>query len=291
MELRLLEYFLTVSEELHFTRAAEKLGISQPTLSQQIKVLEGTLGISLFKRVGKKVFLTESGEVLKYHAIKTFYELEQAKIAINELAGFQRGKITVGCAGSHLLTSSVITFHKVFPKIKVSVLELPTDEIKQNLLTNKIDIGIIYLPSDDERLLTQPLFQEEFYLVVSTENKLSNKKEITTDELKDIEINLLRNEYLIRQIIDQSCKHIGLEIEPSIELSTLEALLQLTRKNVGATILPGHYLATVDNSGICKIKVKNFIEDTMVGIIYHKDTYYCETMKMFIRYLKGNYEL
>ncbi|WMT42770.1 LysR family transcriptional regulator [Paenibacillus sp. D2_2] len=91
MEHRLLEYFLAVSEELHFTRAAEKLGISQPTLSHQIRLLEHELGAPLFHRSGKKTILTQAGHILLGHAYRVINELKLARQEINELSGLQRG--------------------------------------------------------------------------------------------------------------------------------------------------------------------------------------------------------
>src|SRR4051812_37770212 len=104
MEIQLLEYFMAICESLHFTKAAEKLRISQPTLSHQIKLLEDRLGTPLFERVGKKVFITQAGKCLLEHSERIFFELDQVDIKIKEIRGLQRGKLTIGCSGTHLLT-------------------------------------------------------------------------------------------------------------------------------------------------------------------------------------------
>ncbi|ARK28868.1 LysR substrate-binding domain-containing protein [Halalkalibacter krulwichiae] len=287
MEIRLLEYFLTVTEELHFTRAAERLGISQPTLSQQIKVLEDSIGSPLFNRVGKKIYITEAGDVLKKHALRTFYELEQAKVAINELKGLKRGKLTIGCCGSYLLTSTIASFNLKYPDIHLSIVELPTEETKQALLTNELDMGIVYLPAEEEQLISEPLFKEEFYLVVSNEHDLASEQYIELQQLENVRMILLRKEYLIRQIIDKKIKSGSLE--PIIELTTLESLLQLTALNIGATILPANYLNELDQSGLCKVKIVDSFEQTTVGIVLRKNVYHCESLKVFIKCLKNNY--
>src|SRR4051794_11976840 len=111
VDYRLLVYFLAVCEELHFTKAAEKLGISQPTLSQQIRLLEDRVGSPLFQRIGKKIYVTEAGEILRKHSRNIFHELEQAQMAMNELQGMQRGRLRIGCSGNHLLTATIMTFH------------------------------------------------------------------------------------------------------------------------------------------------------------------------------------
>ena len=184
MELRLLEYFLAVCEELHFTKAAEKLRISQPTLSQQIQILESRLGTKLFKRVGKKVYISDSGKILLEHTLRIFNEVEQAQVKINELEGLKRGNLTIGCSGNHLLAKSIISFHKQYPDIKLSILEMPTEETKLRLLNNQLDIGIVFLPLQDDKLNVIPLFIEEFFLIVSVEHELSNKTFVKLENLK-----------------------------------------------------------------------------------------------------------
>src|SRR5215471_11283632 len=96
IELRHLRYFLAVAEAAHFTKAAAKLRVSQPTLSHQIRQLEGQLNLSLFDRIGRRIKLTEAGELLLPHARRVFRELEQAQAALGELHGLKRGQLTVG---------------------------------------------------------------------------------------------------------------------------------------------------------------------------------------------------
>src|SRR5699024_7509983 len=96
MELRQLEYFMTVCKTLHFTQAAEELFISQPSLSQQIKKLEFEVGTPLVDRIGKKTALTEAGKILLTHSQHIFHELEQAQAAIRDFYGLERGNLTIG---------------------------------------------------------------------------------------------------------------------------------------------------------------------------------------------------
>lgn len=172
MEFRLLEYFMAVCEELHFTKAATKLGISQPTLSQQIQLLEGRMGTMLFRRVGKKNYLTEAGQTLKEHTLRIFHELEQAQTEINELKGMQRGKLRIGCSGNHLLTRTLLSFHMKVPGVSLSILELTTEETKQGLLANKLDLGIVFLPLNDDQIISKELYTEELSLAVGLEHPL-----------------------------------------------------------------------------------------------------------------------
>jgi len=132
IELRHLRYFLAVAEASHFTRAAETLYISQPTLSQQIKQLEVELGTALFDRIGKRVMLTEAGEILRVHAQRVLVELEQAQAAIQELEGLQRGELTVGIVqtvNAYMIPDLAACFTASYPTISLHIQELSADEI------------------------------------------------------------------------------------------------------------------------------------------------------------------
>ncbi len=191
MELRLLEYFMTICETLHFTKAAEKLRISQPTLSHQIKILESQVGSALFERVGKKVFITQAGECLLEHAERAFFELQQAQIKINEIRGLQRGELTIGCSGSHLLNSTVISFSRKYPKIGLSIKELTTKETMDEILHHRLDLGIIFIDSLNNQLDSTPLFIEELLLVVSVDDPLATLSSIDLASLQTIPLTLL----------------------------------------------------------------------------------------------------
>ncbi len=103
MELRQLEYFMAICDELHFTRASEKLGITQPTLSHQIKALEDEVGVPLFDRIGKRIAITEAGSVLQHQCTQIFSHLKSALEEIQELKKIERGKIYIGALPGRLI--------------------------------------------------------------------------------------------------------------------------------------------------------------------------------------------
>lgn len=289
MEFRLLEYFVAVCEELHFTRAAEKLGISQPTMSQQIRLLEGRLGTPLFRRVGKKVYLTEAGHILLNRTRKIFYELKQVNNEINELKGLQRGKLTIGCSGNHILLPSIMSFHEKYPEIELSVIDATTEETKEGILNNQVDIGILFLPIDDNQLESISLFNEELYLVVSSEHEWANVPHIKLKDLQSAPIFLLQKKYLIRQFIDKYCAEAGFELKPFIELSDNESLLKMVVLNKGATILQKSYLDNIGYDNVRIIPIIDLIFEKKMGVIYRRETNMPPTIKLFIKQLIMDY--
>jgi LysR family cyn operon transcriptional activator len=290
MELRVLEYFLAVCDELHFTKAAERLGISQPTLSQQIRLLEGRLGTPLFRRVGKKNYITEAGHILRNHTIRVFFELEQAQIKINEIKGLQRGKLRIGCSGNHLLTTSIVSFHAKYPNISLSVIELATEETRHGLLNNELEIGVVFLPLEDVHLISHPLYTEELSLAISSAHPLAKESSIPFHYLQKLALILFPEKFLVRQMINTYGKEEGIVLTPILELSTMDSMLQMVRLNIGATILPKSYLNLnyAKDQQIKIIPITDPVPQKTVGIVYRNELMISLSMEAFINELKSN---
>ncbi|GIP59211.1 LysR substrate-binding domain-containing protein [Paenibacillus woosongensis] len=288
MEHRLLEYFIAVSEELHFTKAADNLGISQPTLSHQIRLLEEQLGTPLFHRSGKKIHLTQAGTVLLEHARRVFHELEQAKLVIGELTGLRRGRLRIGCSGNHLLIQSIISFHRQFPGIELSIVELATEETRDRLLTNKLDLGVVFLPLKDEQLISLPLYKEELVVIVPQDHPFAESSGIELRELALSPLVLFPPKFLARQMLDAACAEIGIQLSPVIELSTMESQCQMVAHHVGLTVVPKSYTATLRDPRLVSVPIAEPAPYRSVGIVYRKDTYMDAAIQAFIEHLSSN---
>ncbi|TMV52851.1 LysR family transcriptional regulator [Paenibacillus mesophilus] len=291
MELRYLEYFMTMCQELHFTRASEKLGISQPTLSQQIRALEQETDTLLFDRVGKKVVVTEAGKILYRHCVRMFDELGQAQSAIRELKGLQRGEIRIGCSGNHMLINSVISFHQLYPGIQISVAELSTEETRQGLLDNRLDLGVVFLPVEGEQLESIPLYTEKLSLAVPYHHPLAEATEIELDRLKQMPMALLPPKFLVRQLVDRATKSKGFRFQPVLEMTTLDSLMELVFRNIALTILPDTYLTGTDPKRTRRITIVDPTPQRVVGIVYRNDMFISSATKVFIEYLKQTFRI
>ena len=289
MELRLLEYFIAVCEHLHFTKAAEKLRISQPTLSHQIKLLESNVGTPLFERSGKKIFITQAGQILLEHSKKVFYELDQANLKIKEIQGLQRGKLSISCSGNHLITSSVLLFNQQYPEIELSIQALTTEETITALLNNEVDLGVIFSDIQNDQIEFVPLFTEEFCVVVSKQNKLATCDTLDFQELSNIPLTLLTKRYLIRQFIDSICEKEGISLYPKIELTSLDSLFEMVQFNKFATILPKSYCESVNNFNIKQLSILNPTPKKTIGLVYRKKAYIDVTMDIFMKHLLKTY--
>ncbi|WP_226003243.1 LysR family transcriptional regulator [Paenibacillus sp. BJ-4] len=288
MELKQLEYFMTVCRELHFTRAAEKLGIAQPSLSQQIRLLEHEMGTPLFDRVGKKTLITDAGKILLDHSYNVFHELSQAKAAISELQGLKRGTLKIGAlltVVNYLLPPTVIGFHHSYPNVELSVLGLRTGDIYEGLLQNKLDLGIVYLPMKHEDMEMIPLYKQNLALAAPVDHPIAKERFVHLDVLKDVPSVLLSSTYYMRQLINEACRSFDFAPHPVLELSTMESIINMVNKGVGVTILPKAYLDYIAHKGIRTIPIQNPTLTTQIGIVYRKNKYLCAASRVFMEQL------
>src|SRR5580765_2606491 len=144
IELRHLRYFLAVAEASHFTKAAAQLHVTQPTLSHQIRQLEGQLNLPLFDRIGRRVQLTAAGELLLPHARRVFRELEEAQSALGELHGLKRGQLKVGIiqtVNACVIPETVSRFSAAHPGVRVTCNEMAVEDVESGLESGKLDLG------------------------------------------------------------------------------------------------------------------------------------------------------
>ncbi|MBX3236205.1 MAG: LysR family transcriptional regulator [Nitrospiraceae bacterium] len=240
MEMRQIRYFLAVARHQNFTRAAEHVHVSQPSLSVQISGLEEELGTKLFDRLGRKVVLTQAGELFHEHAERAVRELEQAAHIVQELHGAKRGQLVVGVlstVNSYLIAPLVTRFKQRFPGIHLQVHAQPSSDIVTGLLSHRFDLGICLLPLSHPQLTTVPLFEERLALVAPRQAKLQ-KTRMRMQDLGGLPLVLMPVDYCLRKMVEAECAKAGVHPQVVLEMSSPEGILQAVADGAGATILP-----------------------------------------------------
>src|SRR5688572_7401345 len=169
MELRHLRYFVALAETLSFTRAAERVHVTQSTLSHQIRQLEDQIGQPLFDRIGKKVVTTEAGELFLAFAARALKEVDLGLAMLQPGGGGLSGQLRIGATHTfniRLIPECVALFLARHPTVQVQVEELAADLIGERLQAGELDIGIAYRPNGPTELWFEPLYNEEMVLVV-----------------------------------------------------------------------------------------------------------------------------
>jgi len=270
MELRHIRYFLAVADAEHFTRAADDLHVSQPALSQQVRQLEDELGTPLFDRVGRRVRLTRAGETFRAHARRILAEVTEAHAALQELDALGRGVLTVGAVqtvNAYLIPNVVSRFRKAYPGVALKVEELPADEIERGVLEGRLDLGLTFVPTREDGLAAETLFEEELVLVASTRHRLARRRSVDVKTLDGEPLVLLPPKYCTRRVIDAALQNARVQPRVAIEMNSIEGILRTVRTSHGATILPELATNTASSAGLKVIRLANPTPRRTVGIV------------------------
>ncbi|REK76772.1 LysR family transcriptional regulator [Paenibacillus paeoniae] len=287
MEIRQLEYFMAVAKELHFTRASELLGVTQPTLSHQIKALENEIGMPLFDRIGRRTSLTEAGHILFKHGNQIFQSIASAKQELQELQAARFGKLSIGVLPgelNRLLSTLLLAFHQQYPDIEIRMIG--RDDVVSGIIHNEIDIALTIVSVSDDRLTIVPLYEEELYLAVSDQHPLAKMVSVPLAQVKDEPFIVFPKAYQCRIQIDAAFKLIDAPLRPMIETDATESILNLVQGGAGVSILSKTLLHMWKSDRIVMVRIDNPPLRREIGLVYHKEKYIGYAAQQFIRLLR-----
>ncbi len=243
---RSLQYLMAVAEHRSFTRAAEALHVSQPSLSQQIKQLEESLQTQLVDRSGRTVRLTDAGEIYVHHALRAWNELYAGARAIHDVEDLSRGSLRVGWTPitDYLACSLLTRFNTLYPGITVTTLEMPQDAIEAALMEDRIDVGVAFshAPSPEphsSEIESRALFEEKLCLAVGNAHPRADQREpISAEELGKESLVMLNTNFALRRHVDAYCLKQGIQPRIAIETDSLSVLIEIVEVGTLATVLP-----------------------------------------------------
>ncbi|HUR88174.1 MAG TPA: LysR substrate-binding domain-containing protein [Ramlibacter sp.] len=257
MELRHLRYFVTLAECLSFTRAAERMHVTQSTLSHQIKQLEEELGHALFDRIGKRVVLTEAGETFLAYASKALTEVDHGLSHLKRAGDELTGEVHIGATGSFnmgFVPECLAIFLKRNPTVMATVEELSADDIGRRLIDETLDVGVAYEPADPTHLWFEPLYREEMVLVVSPRHPLAHRKRVRMVELHRQNLVLLPHSFTTRTLLDECFRSCGAEPVVVAEMNSIAPMIGLVARTQLATIVSSLAVTGADDVKIIPLE-------------------------------------
>jgi LysR family transcriptional regulator, cyn operon transcriptional activator len=243
MELRHLRYFSALAAELSFTRAAEKVHVTQSTLSHQIKQLEAEIGQPLFSRIGKRVVITEAGEMLLSRVSRALREIDDGIRALKGSTEPLQGKLQIGSTYTFnikFVPLCVGEFLRRHCNVSVTVLELSATDVEEQLDQEIIDLGIAYRPAQRPGFLFEPLYTDEMVLAVGKGHPFSTRKRIRLAELHHHALVLQTKDSDTRQILDSNFKSVGAEPVIVAEMNAAGPMISLVQQSNLAAIVSKH---------------------------------------------------
>ncbi|MCS4250462.1 MULTISPECIES: LysR substrate-binding domain-containing protein [unclassified Pseudomonas] len=262
MELRHLRYFIMVAEERHFTRAAARLNMQQPPLSQQIRALEKELGFDLFKRHPKGVDLTAGGLVFLEEARVILARVEHGSLKASRAAQGIEGTLVIGftsSAAAHPLIPRIIrAYRERYPGVELSINEGSAREVTEDSIEKRLDIGILRAPVSTHQSLTfHRLLNEEMLLALPTGHPLLNDAAIPLVALKDERFILVRRPGapgMYANLI-KACQNAGFEPRIAFEVERMLTNVSLVAAGEGISVVPASMRDVHRESVVyCRIK-------------------------------------
>jgi len=241
MELHQLRYFCSVVKAGSFTKAAEEEGIAQPSLSQQIRRLEKTVGSDLFVRLGRSVRLTHAGTVLYPYARDILNQAKRASTQVRQLETEIRGPLRVGVIPTvlpYLIAPNLSEFSKQYPEVDVILVEDLTNRLVEGLQTCELDLVIVSLPLKGADLVCSELLRDPLVLVTPKNHKLVSGPLVTSHDLSGERLFLLKEGHCFREDMLTACKRGHAEMSPAFESDHFGSIFPLVAAGAGVSIAP-----------------------------------------------------
>ena len=274
MDIKQLHYFIAVSEQMNFSKAAERLHISQPSLSNAIKKLEQEIGSPLLERNTRNLQLTEAGELLFERAKVIVKNMEVLKIEMDEVIVHGTRDITIGVMESikHWLPKVIANYKKDYPHMKIHLVDiLGSKRVKKSLKSYKTHLIITNQLMDDPELEVQTLYEERLVAVLPLHHPLAQKDTLTISDICEEPFIISTEGFQTRRDILTSFEQAGKNINIQFEIERFETAVSLVREHLGVTILPENYLQGPTAKTIVKKEIEGVNLSRNVYLVYLKN--------------------
>lgn len=241
MELHHLRYFVAVARHGNFTRAAEENHVAQPSLSQQIRRLEESLGAPLFDRSQSPVRLTDAGEALLPHAEAILHQVAAARAAVEDRLGLRSGRLILGTlpqTGSRLLPVAITAFRRRYPGVVVVLREESTERLVELALAGETDLTLTTLPVGSPALAYQELLTEEILLALPPEHPLARAGSLPLRAVAEEPWLFMKPGYGFRDLCLTACRSAGFEPRIAFESTQIDTLQAMVAAGLGVTLVP-----------------------------------------------------
>ncbi|MFD0859883.1 LysR family transcriptional regulator [Roseovarius aquimarinus] len=275
MNLKQLTYFMAVADELHFGRAAERLGIAQPPLSRQIKQMEEDMGAILFSRGRSSITLTQAGERLHERGRDILNQIEDTQLEVRRIGQGAEGRLRIGFVGSAtygILPNIIKSFRANYPQINLSLLPMNNAQLHRQLINRAIDVAFARPTLVDVEITVKKLGEEP--LVLATPDTIDTGNRRSADLAQFTKYNMiLYPEYPRPSYADfvlEACAAKGVEIKNRVFTMDLQTALSLVAIGEGVCIVPAS-VGNAQRNGIKFLKIEPDLAQTALSVNYRLD--------------------
>ncbi|NDJ56418.1 LysR family transcriptional regulator [Enterobacteriaceae bacterium 4M9] len=294
MQFRLMRHFITVAEELHMHRAAERLNMAQPALSQQIKALEERLGVMLFNRAHRRLTLTPAGEAFLGKARIALQMADQAVLEARQTARGERGVLNLGCVSSAMfdvkLPGALQALHSQWPDIKISLVTGNVQNLYSAVQSNQLDVAIIRmpLPAPPDDLQVRPYAKEKTLLALNRQHPLSGATALTLSSLSNEKWVTLRDPdgVGLEHHFNVICNNAGFQPDIAQSADDVPTLVSLVCAGFGIALLPASATA-LKLANVVYIEIIDRLKESELALV-HPKIIRSEVLKKFLATLRND---
>lgn len=284
MDIKQLRYFIAIAEEKNITAAANRLHMSQPPLSIQLKQLEEELGVKLVERNGKSLELTDKGHILYNRALHLVNSVEEIKNEVQETEEGKRGVLSVGINTISVsgFSDMLQAFHKKYPLVSLKIVQNDSFYLAEMVKTRAIEMAFVRLPLEHTGLTYHHLINEPFVFV--SKNEL---KKISLEEISKVPIIIPSTEGLgIYNTILEAFSKKGLHPNSIAECSDMHVLMEMVKGGMGATIVPKSVLDEYGDNTLYSTPLIDTNMTSSLGVIWLEHHFVSTAAKNFIEVVK-----
>lgn len=289
--LRQLEYLVELARQRHFRRAAEALGVSQPTLSTQLRALETRLGLELVERSRSSVVITPAGQKIVEIARRMLRDrqeiLDLAKAGRGPLSGVMRLGLP-SSIGPNLLPLMLPDLHRRHPDLALHVREDVPRNLVESLASGLHDMLLVPLPFDGPDLVTRAIFREPLHVAMAEDHPLARKQPLTREDLMHQRVLTLERGHQLQEQVNAICAEFGAELAFDFEGTSLDTVSQMVAMGTGITFLPGLYVdrALRAGDGIVTRELAGRALNRTVGAVWRATSARTDDYELMIRFIR-----
>lgn len=273
MDLYQLRGFYEIARERSFTRAAEKLFLTQPAISLQIKALEAELGESLLDRNRRQIRLTAAGEVLFEHVRHIFAHLETARNDIAALREELRGRLVIGTSDTnctYILPSVLSQYRQMYPGVELDIRNRMSPEVANLVAADEVDLGLATLPVRHRDLVEGALFVRREVLVCRPDHALAKRKNISLEKVVELPLLALERGSTSRQLLDAAFAERDLRPQIAMELGGIEVMKRFVEIGLGVALVPQVAVEVEVERGTLHALAVRGLAAREVGLVEHR---------------------
>jgi DNA-binding transcriptional LysR family regulator len=286
MDIRDLQVFLAVSTRLNFTRAGEDVHLSQPSVSVRMRQLEEKLGVKLFEQLGKRVTLTEAGQLLVPYSTRVIAAMSDARDAIDGLQGLERGALRIGASttpGMYVIPRTIAHFKRRYPKIEVHLAVKDTRQIEEGVIRNEFDFGFVggHLAGDEVDVL--PWITDEIILIVPLGHRLAGKRSVTPQDLSSEKFIFREQGSATRAVVATHLRKFRVDAEAVMEIENPESVKKAVQNGLGIAFISAFAAETdLKAKTLVAVEIRNLKIRRELKIVYRRDKHLSRAAQTFL---------